>query len=234
MSRGELFILSAPSGAGKTTLIRSLLEGGLGSIGSIEFSVSHTTRAPRAGEVDGREYHFVSEEQFERMIAEEQFLEWAEVHGNSYGTSFAEIEARLDAGIDVVMDIDVKGAERVMQLLREGEPPLEASGHSIFIMPPSYGELRKRLFARDLDDRKEMSRRLAISQWEMKRAERYDYAIVNDDADKAAGALQAIVLEKRHRRARIRPVLDDVLRDFALAHQNEQQAQSDQAPGEGD
>ncbi len=111
--RGELFILSAPSGTGKTTLIRSLLNGGLGGC-EVAFSVSHTTRRPRAGEVDGRDYHFVSAETFQSMIAANLFLEWAKVHDNCYGTSWAEVTPRLERGTDVLMDIDVQGAERVL------------------------------------------------------------------------------------------------------------------------
>ena len=192
MHRGELFILSAPSGAGKTTLINSILEGDLGRCGSLAFSVSHTTRSPRHGEVPDEDYHFVDQETFQRMMANEEFLEWAEVHNNYYGTSNVEVFPRLDAGIDVLMDIDVQGAERVLARYPDA--------NSIFIMPPSYDDLRQRLRSRGLDEPNAISRRLAVSIWEIKRYDRYDHVIINDDAERASEALAAIILERRHRR----------------------------------
>ena len=118
MARGELFVLSAPSGAGKTTLIQSLLRGTFG-IASLRFSVSHTTRPARAVEVDGRDYHFVDPQTFRAMVAAGEFLEWAEVHGNLYGTARSEVLPRLEEGLDVVLDIDVQGAEQVFSRLPE-------------------------------------------------------------------------------------------------------------------
>jgi len=206
MARGELFILSAPSGTGKTTLIRNLLDGGSRAAGRIHFSVSHTTRAARGEEREGEDYYFVDRDAFRRMISSEAFLEWAEVHGNYYGTSKEEVLPRLAAGVDVLLDIDVQGAERVL-----AEHP---EAHSIFIMPPSYDDLRERLHRRGLDDEEEIDRRLAVSLWEIRRYHRYEYVIVNRDADSASEALASIVLAKRHRTERLREEVEAVVRSF--------------------
>lgn len=205
MPRGELFILSAPSGAGKTTLIRSIMRH-LEGFGALAFSVSHTTRKPRQGEVDGRDYHFVDLARFQSMIVEDQFLEWAEVHRNRYGTSNQEVFPRLEQGIDVLMDIDVQGAERV--LARHPE------AYSIFVMPPSYRALRARLVKRGLDDPQEIARRLAVSIWEIRRYGQYRYVIINDDASRAREALAAIILEKRQRQERMAGRVHEILEDF--------------------
>lgn len=206
MHRGELFILSAPSGTGKTTLIQSLMKGELGGFGGLAFSVSHTTRKARQSEIDGRDYHFVDHATFQAMIGEDAFLEWAEVHNNYYGTSLAEVFPRLEKGIDVLMDIDVQGAERVLAHHPEA--------HGIFLMPPSYEDLERRLHRRGLDDPQQIARRLAVSLAEMKRYERYRYVIINDDADRASEVLAAIILEKRHRRERMLGRVQEILRNF--------------------
>ena len=206
MHRGELFILSAPSGAGKTTLINSVLEGAPGRSGELVFSVSHTTREPRRGEVAGEDYHFVDSDTFESMMANEEFLEWAEVHNNYYGTSRAEVFPRLEAGIDVLMDIDVQGAERVLARYPDA--------NSIFVMPPSFEDLRQRLHSRGLDDARDISRRLAVSIWEIKRYHHYDHVIINDDADRASLDLASVILERRCRRERMEERVQEVLRDF--------------------
>jgi guanylate kinase len=203
---GELFILSAPSGTGKTTLIQSLFKGHLGEAGELVFSVSHTTRQPREGEVDGRDYHFVDHATFLAMIAENRFLEWAEVYGNFYGTSGDEVFPRLEKGIDVLLDIDVQGAQRVLKRYPEAQ--------SIFIMPPSYEVLERRLFRRGLDNEPEMRRRLAVSLQEMEQCGRYRYVIINDDAQRAGEVLAAIILEKRHRQERMLGRVQEILRDF--------------------
>jgi guanylate kinase len=205
-TRGELFILSAPSGTGKTTLIQSMLQGGLANFGGLAFSVSHTTRKPRAGEIDGKDYHFVDHAAFQSMIAGDRFLEWAEVHNNYYGTSFDEVLPRLEQGIDVLMDIDVQGAERVLTRY--------PTAHSIFIMPPSYDVLDSRLHRRGLDSEQEIARRLAVSLWEIRRYDRYRYVIINDDAHRASDVLAAIILEKRHRQDRMRGRVHSILKDF--------------------
>ncbi len=203
---GELFILSAPSGAGKTTLIQSLLATPLTPFGGLAFSVSYTTRRPRQGEVDGRDYRFVDHATFLEMIAGGRLLEWAEVHGNFYGTANDEVFPRLQQGIDVILDIDVQGAERVM----ERNP----AAFGIFIMPPSFEALVQRLRGRGLDDEATISRRLAGALREMSRYDRYHYVIINDDARKASEALAGIILEKRHRQERMHGRLQEILHDF--------------------
>lgn len=206
--RGDLFLLSAPSGAGKTTLIRRLGEW-LAGDGELVVSVSHTTRAPRTGELDGRDYHFVESATFRSMIAEDRFLEWAEVHGNYYGTSRDAVLPYLERGADVVVDLDVQGAERLMHQFPEA--------HSVFVLPPSYEDLVRRLRGRGLDDPEQIARRLAVSLWEIRRYDSYQYVIVNDDIERAGRALAAIVLEKRQRKGRQRARIERVLADFQRA-----------------
>lgn len=202
---GELFILSAPSGAGKTTLIQILMTI-TGGVGDLAFSVSHTTRKPRVGEIDGRDYHFVDHFTFQEMMAGGAFLEWAEVHGNYYGTSRQEVFPRLEKGIDVLLDIDVQGAEQVIaQCLH---------AHSIFVLPPSYDDLERRLHRRGLDDAQAIARRLLVAREEIGRYDKYHYVIVNDDAHRASEVLAAIILEKRHRQERMQARVHEILRDF--------------------
>jgi guanylate kinase len=203
---GELFILSAPSGAGKTTLIQSLMTGALVSSGGLAFSVSYTTRKPRGGEADGKDYHFVDPAAFQRMIDNDRFLEWAEVHGNYYGTANDEVFPRLEEGVDVLLDIDVQGAGRVLKRY----PP----AHGIFVMPPSYDALVARLRGRGLDDEPTIARRLAGALREMPRYDQYHYVIVNDDARQACEALAGIILEKRHRKERMLGRVQEILIDF--------------------
>ena len=206
MERGDLFIVSAPSGAGKTTLIQHMLEGPLGADGRLAFSVSHTTRRARPGEVEGDDYYFVDLPAFRAMIAEERFLEWAEVHGNCYGTSKEEVLPRLAAGQDVVLDIDVQGADQV-----QARHP---DACSIFILPPSYRDLERRLAQRGLDGAAEVRRRLAASLSEIERYERYQYVIINDDAARASAALAAIIVARRQRRERLQRRVREVIEDF--------------------
>jgi len=206
---GELFVLSAPSGTGKTTLIQSMLQGGLCDVGELVFAVSHTTRTPRVGEVDGEDYHFVDRPTFHEMIEGDDFLEWEEVHDNDYGTSWREVRPRLEEGTDVLMDIDVKGAERVLKSFPE------ATG--IFIMPPSFATLQNRLEGRGLDDPQDVAGRLSISHWEIKRYELYDFVIINDDAQRASDVLASIILSRRHRSARMNHQVEAILRDFQSA-----------------
>jgi guanylate kinase len=210
MQRGELFILSAPSGAGKTTLIQALLTSGLATgDGEIAFSVSHTTRSPRGGEQDGEDYHFVDRARFEAMVDEGRFLEWAEVHGNLYGTAWDEVTPRLERGADVVLDIDVQGAEIVMARFPEAQ--------SVLVLPPSYADLQRRLRRRGLDGADVIARRLAASVREIERYECYRYVIVNDDAQKAAYALAAVIIARRHSLGRMRGPVEAVLADFRAA-----------------
>jgi len=214
MSRGELFILSAPSGTGKTTLIHSIMTEGLAEFGGVAFSVSYTTRKPRSSEEAGRDYHFVDPQEFQTMIASDRFLEWAEVHNNYYGTAYEEVLPRLEQGIDVIMDIDVQGAERVLSRYPDA--------HSIFIIPPSYEALEQRLAGRGLDDPQAISQRLAVSLWEIRRYQQYEYVIINDDAARASDVLAAIILEKRHRLERINGEVQTVLDDFRRSAESAQ------------
>ena len=208
-ARGELFILSAPSGAGKTTLVHRAME----LVAGVEFSISHTTRRPRENEEDGVDYHFVAPDAFESMVAEDRFLEWAEVHGNRYGTSVDEVLPRIERGMDVLLDIDVQGAAQVMATGgaagRLGTPV-----HSVFVMPPSPQALVARLRGRDLDEAPAIRQRLQGALDELGRVRDYDYVIVNDRAEVASETLAAIILEKRQRRERMRERVRRVLADF--------------------
>lgn len=184
---GNLYVVAAPSGAGKTTLVRLLLEREPG----ICLSVSSTTRDPRPGEEDGREYHFVSAEIFRGMIARSEFLEWAEVHGNFYGTSRPWIEAQMAAGRDVLLEIDWQGAQQVRSIFPE------AIG--IFILPPSLEELDRRLTGRGTDSAETIARRLAAAQAEMRHVGEFDYVIINDDLNQALEDLCAVARASRLR-----------------------------------
>jgi guanylate kinase len=201
-----MFVLSAPSGTGKTTLISGLLSSRLKGLGGIAFSVSHTTRQPRRGEVDGRDYHFIDRTTFKKMIDEDQFLEWAEVFGDYKGTSLREVEPRLAKGLDVILDLDVQGGVKVL------ESNLDATG--IFILPPSRGDLERRLRTRGLDDPSQIAKRLAVSLWEIRRYEYYDYVIINDDLEGASEALATVILDKQYRRECMEEQVQLVLADF--------------------
>ena len=182
---GHLFIVSAPSGAGKTTLVRLLLEKDPG----IRVSISSTTRPPRTGENDGREYHFVDVQYFLEMVSRGDFLEWAEVHGNYYGTSRRWIEAEMTAGRDVLLEIDWQGAQQV----RKAFP----SAIGIFILPPSLEELKSRLSGRGTDSAETIARRIAAARDEMRHVDEFDYVIINDDLPQAFGNLQSVINASR-------------------------------------
>ena len=182
---GHLFIVSAPSGAGKTTLVRLLLEKDPG----IRVSISSTTRPPRTGENDGREYHFVDVQYFLEMVSRGDFLEWAEVHGNYYGTSRRWIEAEMTAGRDVLLEIDWQGAQQV----RKAFP----SAIGIFILPPSLEELKSRLSGRGTDSAETIARRIAAARDEMRHVDEFDYVIINDDLQQALDNLRSIVSATR-------------------------------------
>jgi guanylate kinase len=177
---GVLYIVSAPSGAGKTSLVKALLK----TDPAIRLSVSYTTRAPRPGETDGRDYHFVGRHQFEAMLAEGEFLEHAEVYGNFYGTSKGSIARDLNAGHDILLEIDWQGAEQVKQHFPQSA--------SIFILPPSFNTLRTRLLGRGQDSEEVIERRLAAAAHDVAHAGAFDYIIVNDDFDHALQDLVAI------------------------------------------
>jgi len=182
---GNLFILSAPSGAGKSTLIQALLS----KHADMQLSVSHTTRAPRPGEVDGVHYHFVSVADFQQRIAAGEFFEHAEVFGNYYGTSKTAIANQLSQGIDVFLDIDWQGARQLRTQLD--------SIQSIFILPPSVDELARRLNQRGQDSAEVIAGRMAKAQDEMSHAGEYDYLLVNDDFQQCLNQLEHIVLSQR-------------------------------------
>jgi guanylate kinase len=182
---GNLYVVAAPSGAGKTTLVRLLLE----REPEVQLSISFTTREPRPGEQNGREYHFIDSGDFRAMIDAHEFLEWAEVHGNFYGTSKKWIADRLAAGADVLLEIDWQGAQQVRKLFPE------AIG--IFILPPSMEELTRRLTGRGTDSREVISRRLAAAQAEMRHVGEFDYVIINDQLEPALEDLRAVVRASR-------------------------------------
>lgn len=209
-SRGELFILSGPSGSGKTSLIRGLLE--TGEIDRLAFSVSHTTRKARAGERDGGDYHFVSRETFDAMVQGDRFLEWARVHDHHYGTSIDEVMPRLAGGIDVLLDIDVQGAQQVLSNRKSGLVPTEV--HGIFVLPPTYDDLRKRLLGRKSDQADVIDRRLTVALQEIQSFAKYEYVIINRDFNEASRVLASIILEKRHRQDRMRDQVAVVLSGF--------------------
>ena len=183
----SVVVVSAPSGAGKSTVLTRVLD----AMPGLRFSVSHTTRGPRPGERDGVEYHFVDRAAFERLRGERRLLEWAEVHGNLYGTDTAELERARAEGVDLLLDVDVQGAAQV----REKMP----HAVTVFILPPSYEVLERRLRGRGQDDEPTIRRRLAAAGRELDAWVRYDYAIVNEDLDACVGALESIVQAARCR-----------------------------------
>ena len=194
---GLILILSGPSGSGKSSIYKL----SIGELGAIEFSVSCTTRAPRPGEVDGRDYHFISREEFDRLVAEDAFAEHAEVHGNCYGTLKSELLGRVQRGIDVLLDIDVQGAAQLRKLC-EASCEFRRACVFIFIMPPSFEELERRLRARATETEESIVRRLANAKGEMAHASEYDHVIVNDDLSRAAAEFTALVRGLREDPAR--------------------------------
>ena len=205
--RGSLFVVAAPSGAGKTSLTRALLE----NVSGLYLSVSHTTRTPRPGEVNGREYHFVDRGEYDRMIAAEEFLEHAQVFGfvHSSGTSKAAVELHLARGNDVLLEIDWQGADLVKAAMPEAQ--------SIFILPPSRDELERRLTGRGTDSAEVIAARMSTAENEMQQWRKFDYLIINDDFDNALQELVAIVSARRsltsHRGAASLDLLQSLLPD---------------------
>jgi len=184
-SPGNLFVVAAPSGAGKSSLVKALLQADPG----LAVSVSHTTRAPRGQEVSGREYHFVGREEFQEMVAQGAFLEWAEVHGNLYGTSRAAIESRLQAGEDVVLEIDWQGALQIKRLF--------PGAVLVFVLPPSWDELLRRITGRGEDRPEVIQTRMANAREEVAQARHFDFVVVNADFDAALAELRAVVQAQR-------------------------------------
>ncbi len=187
---GLLFAITAPSGAGKTSLIEALLQ----DDAQLRLSISYTTRAPRPGERDGREYHFVDEPTFAAMLERGEFLECAEVHGNRYGTAHGAVRELLATGSDIVLEIDWQGAQQVRRLLPDCI--------GVFILPPSIAELERRMRARAQDSEAVIARRLASAREELSHAPEFEYAIINNNFDEARRDLAALVRAERVRTAR--------------------------------
>jgi guanylate kinase len=188
--RGILFVVSSPSGGGKGTLIQRVLK----QVPNLSYSVSFTTRAPRNGEVDGREYFFINTERFEAMVAAGEFLEWAHVHSKLYGTARSQVVREISEGRDIILEVDVQGAASVRALM--------ADSVSIFILPPSFEILKQRLQARGTDSPDELDLRLRNAHLELKDYSAFEYVILNDDLDRAANQMTAIVHAERARLSR--------------------------------
>ena len=187
---GDLFIISAPSGAGKTSLVKSLLQSDLG----LNLSISHTTRSPRSSEVDGEDYHFVSRETFQRMLNNGEFLESAEVYGNFYGTSEKWIHEKISAGQDIVLEIDCQGAKQVQRIFTRSI--------GIFILPPSLEALAMRLNSRAQDDPEVIQKRLAAAREEVSHIHDFDYIVINNQLEYALHELICIIKAERLRKHR--------------------------------
>ena len=187
MKKGLLIVISGASGTGKGTVCKELLARERG----VAFSVSATSRAPRDGEQDGREYYFRTRAEFEAMIAEGAFLEYADVYGNYYGTPLAPIEARRSAGEDILLEIDTQGALNVMERCPDGT--------FIFLLPPSLEELRRRITGRGTESEESLARRLAAARDEIRLGRRYRYAVLNDTVEDAAARIQTILAAERLR-----------------------------------
>ena len=201
MNEGILFIISAPSGAGKTTLCKEVVD----ILPNLRHSVSYTTRSPRSGEVHGHDYFFISPTEFEKMMTAGEFAEWAEVHGNFYGTAIKTLEEYRANGIDVILDIDCQGARQLKERYLQGV--------FIFILPPSFNELRRRLDLRNSDSDDVKERRIRNAAKEIKESGWYDYIIVNDVFSKAVEKLKAVLLAEQCRTSRM---LAEVARQFTI------------------
>jgi guanylate kinase len=201
--RGILFVISSPSGAGKTTLARKLAERH-----DLDFSVSYTTRAPRPGEKNGEDYHFVGNDEFSRMVEAQEFAEWAVVHGNRYGTAIATVDRAIEQGKDTLFDIDYQGGRQIRQKWRDDSV-------LCFILPPSVEELERRLRRRATDSAETISRRLAMAHKELFHYPEYDYLVVNDQLEKAYDELRSIYVAARCARPRNEPLAQALLAEAA-------------------
>ncbi|MBI3600616.1 MAG: guanylate kinase [Nitrospinae bacterium] len=197
-SKGILFVVSAPSGAGKTTISKKITE----IVDDIYHSISHTTRPPRPDEIDGKHYYFVSKAEFEEMIKREEFIEWASVHGNYYGTSVNNLDIVKNQKKDLLLVIDVQGAEQLRKKHK--------TGCYIFILPPSMKTLEKRLRARGADSDEEIRKRLKTAEEEIHHYKTYNYIIINDDIDDAVHQLKSIIFAERCRYPNFIPELPDL------------------------
>jgi len=201
--RGMLIVVSSPSGGGKGTLIDRVLQ----TVPGVSYSVSFTTRPPRPGEQNGREYFFVSEPVFRDMIKRGEFLEWADVYGHLYGTSHKQVEADRDAGCDIILEIDVQGAESIRGLVPDAV--------TIFILPPSFALLRNRLVARATDSAADLEKRLQGAPGEVEQYRHFQYVILNDDINRASAQLASVIYAERARRERQEVSARGALADFA-------------------
>jgi guanylate kinase len=200
--KGNLFIITSPSGGGKGTLIREVLR----SVPKVGYSVSFTTRHQRAGEEHGKHYYFVSRKEFEKKAAEGEFLEWASVHGNFYATSKAQVESELNLGRDIILEIDVQGAEIVKKIAPRAV--------GVFILPPSFEVLRERLTARQTESAGDLQLRLQNSKTEVSRWKEFDYVIINDEVGRASQDLAAVFLAERLKRGRQSGNIERIIKTF--------------------
>ena len=206
MPQGQLFVISAPSGAGKTSLVAATIA----RVSDLTVSVSHTTRSPRPGEIDGRDYHFVDQSEFDALIASQALFEHAQVFGNFYGTSKEAIESQLASGIDVILEIDWQGASQVRMMAPDAV--------SIFILPPTRDALRERLIGRQQDDSTIIDARMAEADETIEQAPHFDYWVINDDFEIALGQLKSIIISHRQRRPQIQAKHPNFLEKL-LGHQ---------------
>ena len=199
MEQGDVFVISAPSGSGKTTICRYLLQ----RVEGLELSISYTTRPRKPGETDGKDYFFINEEKFDSMLILKEFLEYASVYGNRYGTSPAGVRSIVSRGVDAVLEIDVQGGAKVKETLPEAI--------LVGIFPPDWETLARRLTGRGRDSREEMETRLEAAGREMRELLAYDYLLVNDDLEKAVTQAEWIVRAHRLRRERVRARMEKIL-----------------------
>lgn len=200
-SNGILFIVSAPSGAGKTTLCRKAVD----YFPDLRHSVSYTTRSPRDGEKDGIDYHFITKEAFQKMIHKGEFLEWAEVHGNRYGTSLSDTKKLLSGGLDIILDVDVQGARQIK---------LQISGVFIFVLPPSLEDCEKRIRNRGKDSYEAILSRLENARNEIKEVMWYEYVIINENLEEAFERLKSVIIAERSKRERMMEKLNGIYTDI--------------------
>jgi len=195
--KGQLFVLSAPSGTGKSTILREVRK----RITGLGYSVSHTTRRPRAGEQEGRDYYFVDKETFRRMADEGSFVEWANVYNDYYGTSFSALRGQLHSGLDVLLDLDIQGARAIKEHF--------STSVLVFLVPPSLEVLEARLRNRGTEKEEIIETRLKKARDEIAEYRRYDHVVINDDLEQAIAEVQAVILSERSRTARRGPIIKE-------------------------